>query len=183
MNKKIIRTILLCSLFSAAVSLTSATILSANNKKVEVVYAASDSASSYWNSWISSHNTELTNGGTSLATALHNKIATNATKSYDSLWSFYATGDVVPGYENDSNANKKIWDMYGGYFFTYQSGGKNYSKPGDCYNREHSIPNSWWGGVQNVPQYADRICLLPTDGKINQVRSSYMFGEVNDASQ
>lgn len=167
-----------CIVISALLGMTLATGIGVSLSNKETIKAEAVGKDSYWSSWITNNGSKT---GSSFATALHDKIATNTTYGYTNLWSAYATSDVVPGYENDSNANKKIWDMYGGFFFTYQSAGKNYSNAGDCYNREHSIPNSWWGGTEDV-RYSDIICLLPTDGKVNNTRSNFMFGEVSSAT-
>jgi len=91
---------------------------------------------------------------------------------YNGLWTAYATTDVYPG-------TNKIWDMYGECDFTYsndQCG--SYSGVCDCYNREHSIPQSYWGGGTSGIG-CDIFHLVPTDGKINGVRSNDEFGEVN----
>ena len=92
---------------------------------------------------------------------------------YKGLWTAYQTTDL--------NADGKIWDMYSNCDFTYskdQCG--NYSKECDCYNREHSIPKSWFGGTESGPG-CDIFHLVPTDGKVNGVRSNYAFGEVSSA--
>ena len=96
--------------------------------KVEETHA---SKSSYWDSWISSNSSALNTGGTTLVSALKSKITQVAdgssnTISYNGLWDAYKTSDAVPG----SNGSK-IWDMYGGFQFSYQSGGSSYSKEGD----------------------------------------------------
>lgn len=49
---------------------------------------------------------------------------------------------------------------------------------GDCYNREHSFPKSWFGG-EVLPMYTDLFHLYPTDGKVNAYRSNYAFGETS----
>lgn len=111
---------------------------------------------------------------TKIAGIIHNSPTTKIT--YDDLWTAYATSDVVPGKSN------KIWDMYGGFQFTYitdQAG--NYSKEGDVYNREHSIPKSWWGKTEDM-RYSDLIHLVPTDGYVNNIRGNYAFGEVSSSS-
>ena len=136
--------------------------------------------SSYWNTWISNNSSALSTGGTTLVTALKNKITQVSdgsanTVSYDGLWNAYKTSDSVPG----ANGTK-IWDMYGGFQFTFQEGGKSYSNEGDCYNREHSVPKSWFG--ESKPAYSDLVHLVPTDGKVNGMRSNYAFGEVASAS-
>lgn len=91
---------------------------------------------------------------------------------YSGLWTAYATTDVYPG-------TNKIWDMYGECDFTYSTDKcGTYSGVCDCYNREHSIPQSWWGGG-TTGIGCDIFHLVPTDGKINGVRSNDEFGIVN----
>ena len=91
---------------------------------------------------------------------------------YSGLWTAYATTDVYPG-------TNKIWDMYGECDFTYNTDKcGTYSGVCDCYNREHSIPQSYWGGGTGGIG-CDIFHLVPTDGKINGVRSNDEFGEVN----
>ena len=64
-------------------------------------------------------------------------------------------------------------------FYSDQCG--NYGQEGDCYNREHSFPKSWFGGT-NYPMYTDLFQLYPTDGYVNNRRGNYPYGEVNSAS-
>jgi len=94
---------------------------------------------------------------------------------YDGLWSAYK--------ETDLRADgTTIWDMYSDCDFTY---GKkkcgNYTNECDCYNREHSIPKSWFGGGTSNPG-CDIFHIVPTDGKVNGMRSNYPFGEVSNPS-
>ena len=93
---------------------------------------------------------------------------------YDGLWSAYS--------ETDLRADGTIWDMYSNCEFTLK-GGKcgNYKNECDCYNREHSIPKSWFGGGTSGPG-CDIFHLVPTDGKVNGMRSNNPFGEVGKAS-
>ena len=59
--------------------------------------------------------------------------------SYSSLWTWYWTTDVKDdGKLMDYYSNTTNWTTSG------QCG--TYKVEGDCYNREHSIPKSWWGG-------------------------------------
>lgn len=106
--------------------------------------------------------------GESLLTALCSTISDHTTVSYKGLWSLYASTDV--------DENGKIWDMYSTKRWTYakeQCG--NYSRIGDCYNREHSFPKSWFSDAS--PMYSDAFHIYPTDGKVNGQRSNYPFGE------
>lgn len=93
---------------------------------------------------------------------------------YDGLWGAYPYTDV--------HENGYVWDMYSDC--TWKSINSNhcgsYKNECDCYNREHSIPKSWYGGTTSGPG-CDIFHLVPTDGKVNGVRSNYPFGEVSSA--
>lgn len=118
--------------------------------------------------------------GEALQTALYNIIDNHVVRTYDQLWTDFQS--------TDAKANGKVWDMYsdvpGGSpayeytFITDQCG--NYDEEGDCYNREHSIPASWFNDA--LPMYADLFHLIPTDGYVNNKRSNYPFGEVGSTS-
>lgn len=58
--------------------------------------------------------------------------------------------------------------------------GGNYSKEGDMFNREHSIPQSWFN--KKSPMRSDLFHVYPTDGYVNNKRSNYPFGEVSNAT-
>ena len=47
---------------------------------------------------------------------------------------------------------------------------------GDCYNREHSVPNSWWGAAQDT-MYSDLYHMYPVDGWVNGQRGNYPYGD------
>ena len=51
----------------------------------------------------------------------------------------------------------------------------NYKNVGDCYNREHSMPKSWFDEAS--PMKSDAFHIYPTDGKVNGQRSNYPYGE------
>ena len=113
--------------------------------------------------------------GKSLFDAVHDVAKVGySSLGYKGLWTAYKTTDL--------RANGKIWDMYSDCSWTYSSdqcGG--YSNECDCYNREHSIPKSWFGGSESQPG-CDIFHIVPTDGYVNNKRSSYAFGEVSSAS-
>ncbi|MBE6339246.1 MAG: hypothetical protein E7069_00730 [Bacteroidales bacterium] len=90
--------------------------------------------------------------------------------SYDELWSAYATTDV--------REDGTIWDIYSNVtaYDPSKNHGGNYKKEGDCYNREHSIPQSVFNKQQ--PMRTDLYHVIPTDGYVNNQRGSYCFGEV-----
>ena len=114
--------------------------------------------------------------GSNLRDALYDitKVGPANGHSYDNLWTAYKTTDVYP---SDSIGKAgKIWDMYSNVLFTVgtnQCG--SYSNVGDCYNREHSLPKSWFNDA--TPAYYDLGHIVPTDGKVNGQRSNYPFGE------
>jgi endonuclease I len=119
--------------------------------------------------------------GQELRVALYNIIKTNVTSiSYDQLW------DAYP--RTDKKSNGKLWDIYSDipngtppYEFTFitdQCG--SYSSEGDCYNREHTVPASWFSDAS--PMYSDLFHVLPTDGYVNNRRSNYPYGKVGNAS-
>ena len=87
---------------------------------------------------------------------------------YDGLYSVYRTSD---------NRNGKVWDMYSDITdFSFSNTCGNYKNEGDCYNREHSVPQSWFNEAR--PMKSDAWLVYPTDGKINGYRSNNPFGEV-----
>lgn len=93
---------------------------------------------------------------------------------YDGLWTAYK--------ETDTDAQGYIIDMYSNCKFkvgSKQCG--NYSAECSCYNREHSIPKSWFGGAKTSPG-CDIFHLVPTDGYVNNRRGNQPFGEVSSAS-
>ena len=106
-----------------------------------------------------------------LKTQLYNIISSGyETKSYDFLYTIYETSDKTP--------SGKVWDMYStcDWTFGYKECG-NYSLVCDCFNREHSIPQSWFNEAS--PMKSDAFHVYPTDGKVNGIRSSFPFGETN----
>ncbi len=132
------------------------------------------------------YNTAAGLTGTPLRSALKNIIDGHSVKSYGSLYTHFATMDTITLF-----GGTKVWDIYSynatnpsatAYTYVYGSGTcGTYSVEGDCYNREHSWPQSWFGGSTPGP-YSDLFHLYPTDGKVNGWRSNYPFGEVNSPS-
>ena len=117
-----------------------------------------------------------TSSGDALITSLTSIISNGHTdRGYSAIWQCYYTSDIKPG------TTDKIWDIYSNTNYTVgkdQAG--NYSKEGDAYNREHSIPKSWFKEAK--PMVSDAHHLYPTDGKVNGVRSNYPYGEVGTAT-
>lgn len=114
--------------------------------------------------------------GEPLRTALFQIIDNHNSQSYNSLWGHFSS--------TDQQVNGDVWDMYSddptnGADYTYTFGSDqcgNYSAEGDCYNREHSFPKSWFN--DQSPMNSDLFHLYPTDGYVNGQRNNYPYGEV-----
>ena len=109
--------------------------------------------------------------GRELKTAMWGIIKSLHTVGYDGLWEAY--------YKTDLRPDGKIWDMYSSttnFEFGEEQCG-NYSDEGSCYNREHSMPKSWFKKAS--PMYSDLVHVVPTDGYVNNRRGNYPFGETN----
>lgn len=118
--------------------------------------------------------------GTALQLKLHNIIDDHTVVSYSSLPGYFQT--------TDKKSNGTVWDMYSDipngtppyvYNFNADECG-NYNGEGDCFNREHSWPKSWFNDLS--PMYSDLFHLYPTDGYVNGKRSNYPYGEVGSTS-
>ena len=110
--------------------------------------------------------------GYALKTALFNIIKNPDVPSYDGLYTAYKTTDVRP--------DGKIWDMYSGTTnFTpgTDENHSNYKKEGDNYNREHSMPQSWFSKAS--PMRSDLMHVIPTDSYVNGMRGDYPYGETD----
>lgn len=105
--------------------------------------------------------------GAALLSALCKKVGDHTVVSYNGLLTLYKTSDVYP--------DGTIWDMYSTKHWKPGVTCGNYKKVGDCYNREHSFPKSWFNDAK--PMYSDAFHLYPTDGKVNGQRSNNPYGE------
>ncbi|WP_263601482.1 endonuclease [Chryseobacterium sp. PET-29] len=120
--------------------------------------------------------------GSALKTKLSQIIDVALDKGYSGLWTAYQTTDRDYYYEN----NGKVLDMYSErptaadpYEYTIvtnQCG--NYQTEGDCYNREHLVPQSLFNSAN--PMHNDVHFIPPTDGKVNGMRSDWPFGKVSN---
>ncbi|MDP2423474.1 MAG: endonuclease, partial [Bacteroidales bacterium] len=114
-------------------------------------------------------------------TALFNIIKNHTVKPYDYLYTAYQT--------TDNKGGNQVWDMYsdvpGGappyvYYFNSSDECGSYNSEGDCYNREHSVPASWFKDAS--PMYTDIFLVVPTDGYVNNRRSNYPYAKVGNAT-
>ena len=116
--------------------------------------------------------------GNALRSALHEIIDNHIQQSYSSLHEHFEITDIKP--------NGCVWDIYSDvpsgdpayqYFFIASDQCGNYSDEGDCYNKEHSWPKSWFN--EAYPMNSDLFHIYPTDGSVNSYRGSLPYGDVN----
>jgi endonuclease I len=83
----------------------------------------------------------------------------------------------------DVRADGKIWDIYSGYDFYLSDYCSNIDiVEGECYNREHVLPKSWWGGSTFEPMYTDLHHVYSVDAMANDKRSAWIYDEVKSTS-
>ena len=122
--------------------------------------------------------------GSALKTKLSSIISSgHQTKSYDALDDEYPNSDKDSYYEKDGTVldiyseNPTETDPY-----VYQFGVKkcgNYKIEGDCYNKEHIFPQGYFNKAS--PMVSDIHHIVPTDGKVNGMRSNFPFGNVGSS--
>lgn len=110
--------------------------------------------------------------GEAIRTALNQTIHSHTTVSYDNLKYLFKWTDTY------DNAGVTIDDIYSycdpAYTTTWCSG--------DCgYNREHSVPKSWFG--EATPLYSDAFHLYPTNCYVNSYRGNEPYGECADGTK
>ena len=118
--------------------------------------------------------------GNQLKVALHSIVKGHTQVSYSNLWSAF--------WSTDNKGNGVVWDMYsdkpnGNPPYIYHLGQDQcgqYDSEGDCYNREHSWPSSWFND-QSIPR-SDLHHIFPVDGYVNNKRGNNAFGEVGAVS-
>lgn len=110
----------------------------------------------------------------SLFSNLRGRLSADPGTSYSGLWGVY---EKV--YVKDDG---KMKDYYSDISNFKPSDHGSGSSEGGKFNREHSIPKSWWGGA-TTNQGCDPIIVIPTDCIINSMRSNYPFGEVSSVSK
>jgi len=133
----------------------------------------------------------MTSSCATLKTTIKTIISANTfPQSYGDLWTQYQLSDIKPREVGSGSANV-IWDIYSDnptgtdpYNFTpgtNQCG--NYSGEAVCYNREHSVPQSWFSGnTGSAGPATDYLHIFPTDGYVNGKRANFIYGEVATAS-
>jgi endonuclease I len=125
-----------------------------------------------------------TGTGATLKTNLYNIIKGHTARTYTNLWTDFQTTDKKP--------DGSVWDMYTDIpcgtpcvmnYTANQDDGTGGTAECQKYNREHSWPNSWFGGNVAANEasiaYTDLFHLIPTDKFVNNARGNYIIGEVS----
>ena len=118
--------------------------------------------------------------GNQLKEALHDIIKGHTSISYPQLWNAF--------WSTDNKGNGIVWDMYsdkpnGTPPYIYYLGNDQcgqYNSEGDCYNREHSFPQSWFNNDGTAK--TDLHHIFPVDGFVNSKRGNFAFGEVGSTT-
>jgi endonuclease I len=126
-----------------------------------------------------------TGSGYALKTQLKNIITTgHIDQGYAALWTLYTQSAFRDNYYEN---NGSLLDMYSErpfgpdsyeYTSTSQQCG-SYSGEGQCYNREHLVPQSYFDGFAVDPMKNDPFHVVPSDGSVNGARGNYPFGTVS----
>lgn len=104
-----------------------------------------------------------------LKTALYKIIGNPDVKSYSSLWTYY--------YQTDRLSDNQVIDRYSytKRYFETQNGNAVSGM-----NKEHGIPQSWWGGGTSNNIGSDLQHVLPSEADANSRKSNYGMGIVTN---
>ncbi|MDQ0064779.1 endonuclease [Chryseobacterium lathyri] len=124
--------------------------------------------------------------GYALKSKLHDIISEkNVNRHYGDLQNLYNQTDLDTYYDHDASNTTFLLDIYseipsGTDAYEYVSGQMIGSSgaEGDGWNREHMMPQSTF--YSSYPMYSDLFYVIPTDAKINQLRSNYPYGIANN---
>ena len=114
-----------------------------------------------------------------LTAELHGRIADHDGVSYDDLWTAFG--------RTDRREDGRIWDIYSdpgveeaAYLYDFETDQcGEYDSEGDCYNREHTFPQSWSDDI--APMKTDLHQVFPVDGWVNGLRGSLPYAEVRES--
>lgn len=122
--------------------------------------------------------------GYALKSKLHDIIsAKNINWHYGDLTNYYNQTDLDKYYDHDASNTSILLDIYSeiptgpdAYEYTTANIIGSAGAEGLGWNREHMMPQSTF--YSNYPMYSDLFYVVPTDARINQLRSNYPYGMV-----
>ncbi len=120
--------------------------------------------------------------GYALKSKLHDIVsARNINWNYGDLTNYYNQTDLDRYYDHGASNTTILLDMYSeipsgpdAYEYTTANIIGSASAEGQGWNREHMMPQSTF--YSNYPMYSDLLYVVPTDARINQLRSNYPYG-------
>ncbi len=120
--------------------------------------------------------------GYALKSKIHDIIsAKNINWHYGDLTNYYNQTDLDQYYDHGVTNTTFLLDMYSeiptgadSYEYTTANIIGGASAEGQGWNREHMMPQSTF--YSNYPMYSDLFFVVPTDARINQLRSNYPYG-------
>ncbi len=121
--------------------------------------------------------------GYALKTKLHDIISTKTYNyHYDDLKTLYGQTDIDKYYDYDTSNTTYLLDIYSNnstgttaYHYTLSNIIGSANMEGLGWNREHMMPQSSFNSA--YPMYSDLFFVVPTDARINQLRSNYPYGK------
>lgn len=110
--------------------------------------------------------------GESLRQALHEIIDNHTAISYSGLEPYYQ--------QTDFDSKGYLMDMYSTCSFTADDANCSQSRVCQCWNKEHSVPSSWF--KKATPMYSDLFHVIPTDARVNNYRGNMPYGETSSTA-
>lgn len=89
-------------------------------------------------------------------------------------------GALEPYYAQTDFYGDSVWDIYSTCYFTMADANKQQHAVCDGWNKEHTIPQSWFNS--GSPMKSDLFHVYPTDARVNNFRSNLPYGEVAGAN-
>lgn len=109
--------------------------------------------------------------GEALRTALNTCIAAHDVLNYDALEDYYIPTDFRP--------DSTLWDIYSTCEYKHSDAGGTQNDFCQHWNKEHTVCQSWFGS--GAPA-SDLFQVLPTDARVNNLRSNNPYGETASRS-
>ena len=106
--------------------------------------------------------------GEALRTALNSCISNHTVLNYDALEQYYIPTDFRP--------DGTLWDVYSTCPFKYEDAGGTQNDFCQHWNKEHTVCQSWFG---SGGMGSDLFQVLPTDARVNNLRSNWPYGETS----
>lgn len=103
--------------------------------------------------------------GADLKLAMKGIISNHTKLPYADLWNQYEEVDYIM-----VNGRKRVFDYY--------SDAVAYFPEPSTMNKEHTVPQSWWGGGTSSAQGSDLFHVLPSEKNANSAKGSYPLGVV-----